>query len=292
MKNIIYIVIGTFLFAISVTLLAMPNHIAEGGIVGLSLLIYFGLGISPSISNLVIFIILLAVGIKFLPRHMIYKTLLNVPLLSLFIYLTENLGKPMEDPLLAAIFAGLLTGVGFGLIYQAGSSVGGTSIIALMLKVRLGWNLTGTGFALDALVVLAGIFIIGPVYTMYTLIALFIGKLATDYVLGGFDSKKAVNIISPKIQEISHRVMNEMSSSATMFEGHGEYTKEKRSVLYVVVRSHRLLHLKRLIKEIDPNAFVVVHNVKDVSGGTFFATHHSYYGPESTTVPQNKGNNI
>lgn len=291
MKNIIYIVIGTLLFALSITQLAMPNKIAEGGIIGLSLLIYYGLGISPGISNLVIFIILLALGVKFLPRHMIYKTLFTVPLLSLFIFLTEDWGQPMEDPLLAAIFAGLLTGIGFGFIYQAGSSVGGTSIVAWILNVRLGWHLTGTGFALDALVVLAGFFIIGPVYTMYTLISLYLGKLATDYVLGGFDSKKAVNIISPKVQEISHRVMHEMSSSATMFEGHGQYSKEKRNVLYVVVRSHRLLHLKRLIKEIDPDSFVVVHNVKDVSGGTFFASNHSY-GQESQSLSQNEAKNI
>lgn len=270
MKNIMYIIIGTLLFALAVTQLAMPNSIAEGGIVGMSLLIYYGLDISPSISTPIIFILLLGIGIRYLPRHMVYKTIFNVALFSFFIWIFEGVyAQPMEDPLLAAIFAGAITGVGFGFIYQAGSSVGGTSIIARAFNQQLGWDLTGMTLVLDALVVIAGIFIIGPVSTMYTLITLYIGKVVTDFVLGGFDSKKALNVVSPYSEQISERITKELASSATVFDGRGEYMKEQRRVLYIVIHSHRLLRLKRVIKEVDPNAFIVVHNVKDVSGGTF-----------------------
>ncbi|WP_059102865.1 YitT family protein [Shouchella shacheensis] len=284
MRHLIYLVIGTFLFAISVTQFAMPNQLAEGGIIGLSLLLYFAFNTSPGIVSFVINAGLLAIGFKLLPRHMVYKSLLNVPLLSLFIYLTEDFGMQIPDTLLAAIFAGLLTGVGFGFIFRAGSSTGGTSIIARMLNHRFGWELTGTNFVLDVGIVLAGVFVIGPLYTMYTIVALYIGKKVTDYVLEGFDSKKAVNIVSLKGQEISEKVMNEMSSSATIFDGYGGFTKEKREVIYIVVRSHRLFYLKKLIQEVDSNAFLVVHNVKDVSGGTFFAPHH-HHPLDPTTVP-------
>lgn len=284
MKEYIYLTIGTLLFSLSVTLFAMPNQLAEGGIVGLSLLLYFSFEISPALVTFVLNAILLVIGFKLLPRHMVYKSLINVPLLSLFLFLTENLGQPIQDTLLAAIFAGLLTGIGFGFIFRAGSSTGGTSIIARMLNHKFGWDLTGTNFVLDAIIVVSGVFVIGPIYTMYTIIALYIGKKVTDYVLEGFDAKKAVNIISPKGQEISKRVMKEMASSATIFNGYGGYSKEEREVIYIVVRSHRLFYLKKLVHSVDPNAFVVVHNVKDVSGGTFFATHHDH-PLDPTTMP-------
>ncbi|MGY4691704.1 YitT family protein [Salibacterium sp. K-3] len=268
MKNTIYIIIGTLMFALAVTQLGMPNSIAEGGIVGISLLVYYGTGLSPSISTPIIFILLLSIGVRYLPRHMVYKTVFNVILFSFFIWMFEGMyTQPMEDTLLAAIFAGIITGAGFGFIYQAGSSVGGTSILARVFNRQLGWDLTGTTLALDAGVVLAGIFIIGPVYTMYTLITLYVGKVVTDFVLGGFDSKKALNIVSPYSEEISQRITHDLASSATVFYGEGDYMKEQRRVLYIVIHTHKLLQLKRVIKEVDPDAFIVVHNVKDVSGG-------------------------
>ncbi|WP_156321271.1 YitT family protein [Bacillus sp. JCM 19041] len=284
MKDYLYLTIGTLLFSLSITLFAMPNNLAEGGIVGLSLLLYFSIGLSPALVTFIFNAILLAIGFKLLPRHMVYKSIVNVPLLSLFIYLTEGFGQTIEDTLLAAIFAGLLTGVGFGFIFRAGSSTGGTSIIARMLNHRFGWELTGTNFILDSIIVISGVFIIGPINTMYTIIALYIGKKVTDYVLEGFDAKKAVTIISPKGEDISKRVLKQMSSSATIFDGYGGYTREQREVIYIVVRSHRLFSLKKLIHGVDPHAFVVVHNVKDVSGGTFFATQHDH-PLDPTTVP-------
>ncbi|GAB3044542.1 YitT family protein [Virgibacillus ainsalahensis] len=272
MRQAAYIVIGTLLCALSTTLLAMPNQIADGGILGISLLLYYAFEFSPGIITFIIFILLLGVSFKYLPKHIVYKTIINVPLLSLFVYLTENLGQPLEDPLVAAIFAGLVMGVGFGLIIQAGSSIGGTSIIARILHERFELNIVLTTFIGDALIVLAGIFVIGPLYTLYTIISLFVGKVASDYVLGGFDAKKAVNIISPKSLEISKQITNEMASSVTVFNGSGGYMEQDQKIIYVIVQSQRLLYLKKLIREIDPNAFVVVNNVKDVSGGTFFAT--------------------
>ncbi|KQL55833.1 MULTISPECIES: YitT family protein [Bacillaceae] len=286
-KDYVYIIIGTFLFSISITLYAMPNNLAEGGIVGLSLLLYFAYNLSPALVTFILNAVLLLIGFKLLPRHMVYKSIINVPLLSFFIFLTERLGQPIEDPLLAAIFAGVITGIGFGFIFRAGSSTGGTSIIARMLNHRFGWELTGTNFVLDAVIVVCGVFVIGPIYTMYTIVALYVGKKVTDYVLEGFDAKKAVNIISPEAQLISEKVTKQMSSSATIFNGYGGYSKKEREVIYIVVRSYRLFYLKKLVHEIDPNAFIVVHNVKDVSGGTFFATQHDH-PLDSTTMPDFK----
>lgn len=272
MKQTLLIVIGSLCVALGTTMLAIPNELADGGIIGISLLLHYAFGFSPGIVLFISYVVLIGVSIKHLPRHMVYKSLINVPLLSLFIFFTEKLGQPIGDPLVAAIFAGVVVGSGFGLIIQAGSSIGGTSIIGLMFNQKFGWDVVLVTFVFDIVIVLAGVFVIGPLYMLYTVIALFVGKVASDYVLSGFDAKKAVNIVSLKSIDISKRITKDMGSSATVYEGFGGYSGEGKKTVYVVVRSPRILYLKRLIREIDPDAFIVVHNVKDVSGGTFFAT--------------------
>jgi len=272
MKQNLIALAGTILCALSVTVFAMPNQIADGGIFGIGLLLFYAFGWSPGIVILIAFLLLQLVSFNYLPRSTFIKTMINVPLLSVLIYLSEGIvTEPIGDPLIGAIFAGLTMGVGFGLIIQAGSTIGGTSTIARLLAQRYEWNVVLTTFIMDAFIVLIGIFIIGPLYTLYTIISLFIGKVASDYVMAGFDAKKAVTIVSPNYTEISRRVTTTMASSATYFNGSGTFTDQEHFILYIVVPSYRLLMLKRIIREVDPDAFVVVNNVKDVSGGTFFA---------------------
>ncbi|SDI88959.1 YitT family protein [Natribacillus halophilus] len=274
MKSILFLTFGTFLFAFSITQFAMPNNLAEGGIAGLSLLLFYAFEFSPALVTFVFNAVLLAIGYRILPRHMVYKSLFNVPLFSFFVFLMEDLGQPMADPLLAAIFTGVFTGAGFGFIFQAGSTTGGTSTVARMLNHKLGWELTGANFVLDAIIVGVGIFIIGPLFTMYTIVALYIGKKITDYVLEGFQSRKALNVISEKGNEIADAVNRLMQSSATLYEGYGTYSDKKNYMVYIVIEKQRLFHLKQLIYEIDENAFIVVYTVKDVSGGTFLKKYH------------------
>lgn len=270
MKNTLLFVVGTFLYALSISLLAMPNSIADGGFVGISLLLYFSIGLSPSVVIFISFLILIIIGLKYLPKAVIIKTALNVPLLSFFVLITEGLGQPIGDPLMVALFYGLVMGVGFALVLQSGSSTGGSSTIALILKNKFDWNIVLVTFILDVIVVLSGVLIIGVLNTLYTIVGLFVGKITTDYVLGGFDSKKAFQIISTHNEEIAKRVIADLSSSATYINSSGVYTKQDQRILFIVIKNYRVVQLKRIIQEIDPNAFVVVNNVKDVSGGTFF----------------------
>ncbi|MFS0786553.1 YitT family protein [Shouchella sp. 1P09AA] len=271
MKNMVLLILGTMLAALSITLFAMPNEIADGGFVGISLLLYFSLDIPPSLVVFISFIIITLISMKYLSRQVVIKTAIATPLLSLFTFLTEDLGQPLGDPLVGGIFFGLFMGSAFGLILHSGGSFGGSSTVALILKRIFGWDVVLVTFILDLIVVLSGVFIIGVLNTLYTIIALFVGKLATDYVLNGFNAKKAFQIISTQNEEIARRVTQDLSSSATYINGSGVYASQEQKILYVVVNNHRVIHLRKLINDIDSNAFIVVSNVKDVSGGTFFA---------------------
>lgn len=146
MKDYGFMVLGTFFFAVSVAIFSMPNSLAEGGIPGLSLLLYFGLGWSPAIVTLIANTFIILIGYRYLPKAMIVKSIIAIPLFSLFLFMMEDFGSELNDPLLAALYAGVMTGIGFGFIFRSGSTIGGTSTIAKMFNYRFGWELTGTNF--------------------------------------------------------------------------------------------------------------------------------------------------
>ncbi|PAV28915.1 hypothetical protein CIL05_14930 [Virgibacillus profundi] len=274
MKDYGLMVLGTFFFAFSVAIFSMPNSLAEGGIPGLSLLLYFGLGWSPALVTFTLNGLILLIGYRYLPKAMIIKSIAAVPLFSIFLFIMEDFGSAMEDPLLAALYAGVFTGVGFGFIFRSGSTIGGTSTIAKMLNYKFGWELTGTNFVLDALVVAGGILVIGPILTLYTVVALFIGKRVTDYVLEGFESKKIVHIFSDYSESIARSIRENLGAHTTILQGKNDGNGNDENLIYVAVPKQQLFYLKKLIREVDEDAFTVVNTVKDVSGGSLAKAHY------------------
>ncbi|AIC95953.1 MULTISPECIES: YitT family protein [Shouchella] len=274
MKEYGFMILGTFFFAFSVAIFAMPNGLAEGGIPGLALLLYYSIGWSPSFVTLLANGLILLIGYRYLPRTMIVKSIVTIPLFSLFLYVLEDKSGPVHDPLLAALYTGVFTGIGFGFVFRSGSTTGGSSTIARMVNHKLGWELTGTNFVLDAAIVVGGIFVIGPVQTLYTVVALFIGKKVTDYVLEGFESKKVVHIFSSSYEAVAKSVRTNLGAHTTILQGKNDENGMDEHLIYVSVSKQQLFYLKKLIRDVDENAFTVVHTVKDVSGGSFSKAHY------------------
>lgn len=267
--DLIFITAGTLLYALALTFLAIPNNLADGGVPGLAIILYYAVGWSPGMVNFILSAVILLVGYRVLPKRTIFLTVFTVPLISFFIFITQIGMSSLGDPLVSAVFAGFFIGVGTGLIFRTGSSMGGTSVIARILNYNLGWDLTRTNFVLDAAVVISGLFIIGPLNTMYTIVALFVGKKATDIVLEGLDPRKAVSVISSEAPEVADEVIRQMKTSATVFEGYGGYLKENKDMAYVIINKYEIMKLKRIVHSIDESAFVVIHDVRDVFGGSF-----------------------
>ena len=268
-KDIGMIVIGCLSYALALTLLAIPNELTEGGVPGAALILYYAFDWSPGIVTFILTSIIMIIGFRYIPKRATALSLLTLPLISGFIYLTENIVPSLGDPLVSAIFAGIFIGFGTGFILRTGSTMGGTSLIARMCQDLLGWDLVRTIFVLDVLIVLSGLFVIGPLNVMYTLVALFIAKKATDLVIEGLDPRKAVSIISTKAPEIAEALINQMELSVTVLKGYGGYSKRDTDMTYVIINKYQLVRLKRIISEVDDKAFVVVHDVRDVAGGSF-----------------------
>ncbi|EJQ39250.1 hypothetical protein IEE_04922 [Bacillus cereus BAG5X1-1] len=272
-KEIALITIGSLLFAIGINYFAIPNRLSEGGIIGLTVVTYYLFDWSPGIVNFGLNAILLAVGYKFFDKKTMVYTIIGIVETSLFLYVTEHIQYQVNsDTLLAALFAGVFVGIGLGCMFKAGGTSGGSAILARLANQYLGWSV-GKGVLIIDIVVIAGsVFIIGQEKAMYTLVAVFVGAKVIDFIVEGMDTKTAVTIISNQPDLIRETITKNMTRGVTVLEGRGGYTGKNKEVLYVVINKQELVKLKQVISRVDEDAFVVIHDVRDVLGGGFKAS--------------------
>ena len=204
---------------------------------------------------------------RFLERRAIIYTLFSIFSCSLFLFITEETGKRLtNDTLLAAIFAGLLVGGGLGIIFRAGGTSGGTTILARIANQFLGWSMGKSILAIDIIVVAGSVFVIGLGKAMYTLIAVYIGAKAIDFIVEGLEEKVAVLIISNSSELVLDAITNKLSRGITVLEGRGGYTGDNKDVLYIVINRQEIVRLKNMIYAVDEHAYVTVHLVQEMIG--------------------------
>ncbi|PAV28381.1 hypothetical protein CIL05_17260 [Virgibacillus profundi] len=263
--DIFLIFAGGLIFSIGVNFFIIPNSLSEGGILGLTVIAHYLFGWSTGLINLVLNLSLLLIGYKFFERKMMYYTLVSIFSSSLLLYLTENKSWILtEDTLLSAVFAGLFIGIGLGLIFRAGGTNGGTTVLAKMANEYLGLTIGKAMLFIDIIVVLGSVFVIGVDKGMYTLISVYIGAKVIDFFIDGIDEKVAVFIMSNHADKIANNILHSMSRGITVLDGHGGYTGDDKKILYIVINGTELVRLKKLIKEIDDNAYVTVHQVNEI----------------------------
>lgn len=225
---------------------------------------------SPSIVNLVINGLLLIVGYKFLDKRTTLYTVIAVAFNSLFLHLTANWRIDSHEPTINAVFAGVLVGIGIGLIVRVGGTTAGTVILARIANKYLDWNISYGLLFFDLIVAFSSYFIIGPEKLMLTIVILYVGTKVMDFMIEGLNPKKAVMIISEHQNKIAEMVITQMDRGVTVLSGHGYYTKNPKEVLYIVISKQEVSALKKIVKAIDTAAFITIHDVRDVFGEGFW----------------------
>jgi uncharacterized membrane-anchored protein YitT (DUF2179 family) len=269
-KNIAAIFVGSFIFAFGINYFAISNQLSEGGFTGIALIFYYLFGWSPGVVILSLNIPLFFIGYKVFGKRTLIYTVIGTVAVSLGLEITKGWGEPIPgDPLLAALYTGVCVGLGLGLIFRTGGTTGGVDIIARLANKYFDWSIGRAMFLFDLGVISASAFIIGREKAMYTVVAVFIGARVIDFVVEGLDASKAATIISNSAVAISNKITSEMDRGVTLLKGRGGYTGTDREVLYVVLSRNELPRLKHLVHSVDPYAFVVVHDVRDVLGEGF-----------------------
>ncbi|GJM78400.1 UPF0750 membrane protein YxkD [Paenibacillus sp. HMSSN-139] len=267
--DIVIIIVGAFLFALAVNLFIIPNDFGEGGVTGVTIILYYLFQWSPSLVNIVINGLLLIVGYKFLDRQTTIYTVIAVAFNSLFLHLTENWRIDSHEPTINAVFAGVIVGVGIGLIVRVGGTTAGTVILARIANKYLDWNISYALLFFDLIVAFSSYFIIGAEKLMLTIVILYVGTKVMDFMIEGLNPKKAVTIISEKQNDIAEMVITQMDRGVTVLSGHGYYTKNPKEVLYIVISKQEVSTLKKIVRSIDQAAFLTIHDVRDVFGEGF-----------------------
>ena len=267
--NLLLLTAGSFLLATGVQSVAAAHGFLSGGILGVSLLLWYLTGaFSVSLWYLVICLPICVWGWFFVGRRFLLYTAYGSLCTSLFgMLITFQI--PVENELYAAVLAGVLNGAGAGIMLRTLGSAGGTDIVAVMLKER--WNIPigQFSFCFNAALFMAGAFTVSLDLIVASTISVFISANTLEYVLGMFNQRKMVFIISDHGEEICEAIIISQGFGATMLRGKGGYLGSDREILLTVTNNMALKKLENLVFGIDPHALFVVENTFYVSGGQF-----------------------
>lgn len=277
LQRIVPILIGSGIYAFSLHYFVIPNELMEGGVTGLSLLLFYVTGVPPSITTLLINFPLFLMGWKSLGRPaMVYSIIgtmgLSVSLWMMETWITVGSLHPFqseEDMLLAALYAGVTIGGGLGIVFRFGGTTGGADIIAKLVHKWRGWRIGKTLLVIDAIVITSSLLYISLEKVLYTLVVAFIASNVIDFIQDGAYAAKAFMIISERPEEICTSIETQLQRGVTLLQAKGGHTYKDRKVVYCVVNKQEARKLKLMIKTIDPHSFVVINDVHDVLGEGF-----------------------
>ncbi|HVN14867.1 MAG TPA: YitT family protein [Anaerolineales bacterium] len=274
-RDYILIIFGALTQAVSLRLFLVPAELASGGVTGISQLLNhftgWPIGLMVFIGNVPLFII----GWRFLGGYRFAlrtaTAIITYSLFTDFLLYIPFFPKHgiTDDILLNALYGAIVSGFGYGLVYRARGTSGGSDILARILNYFRGISMTQSYLIVDTAVVLAAGFVFGWKQALYAIITLYVSGLVAETTLEGASTARTAMIVTSKPDDISQRVLEDLQRGVTVLEGTGAYTGEARPVLYCVVTRAEVATLKAIVNEIDPNAFMVIGVAHEALGEGF-----------------------
>lgn len=272
-RDYAWIALGAVLYSLSFDWFYVPNQIGFGGLTALGMILNH---LSPAVPIgtvvLVLNIPLFILGWKFLGGHTLVSSLFAMAATSVLVDLIAAVYTfPPMDPMLAAVFGGVMLGVSLGMIFSRGATTGGTDLIARLLKLPFAWLPVGKLLmAVDLSMLLAvSIAFRSMESAMYGIISLYISTLVMDGVLYGMDRSKVAYIVTARPQEVAAEIDRQMDRGATFLHGEGSFSREEKLVLMCAFKQKQIVPLKALVHELDPDAFLIVCDAHEVLGQGF-----------------------
>ena len=270
-----FLLAGTFLYALATHCFMAPHDIAPGGVTGVATMLNHLFNINIGFTVLVLNIPILLLAWKFIGRNFCIKTLISILLFTIFTdYVTPLIpvytgGE--QARMLAALFGGILNGAGLGLVFSRGFTTGGTDVISSLIRLKLPFMSTGKMlFAVDLVVVSASVLVYGNIESaFFALISMFVTTKAIDAIVYSGDKGKLVLIVSNNSDEIAKNILENIGRGATFLKASGAYKKDDKNVIMTAVRTSQFFKLKKLVKSVDPMAFMIVSEASEIAGQGF-----------------------
>ncbi len=269
LREYVLLLAGAFILASSFNLFLSPNQIASGGVAGISIIVEELTGFKPAFIQWILNGLLFAAGLTVLGGDFAIKTAVGTMIFPFFVWLTEGWPAPTDNVMLAALYGGIGTGVGLGFVFRARGSTGGLALAAQLIHRWTGWSLGMAVALLDGLVIVGAGIVFTPEIALFALISLYIASKTIDILQSGFTFSKVAYVISKESEAISQAVLHDLDRGLTKLNGTGGYTGDSRTILMIVVSQAEVSRLKTIVKAIDPEAFVMISDTKEVLGEGF-----------------------
>ena len=263
--NIIMLTIGSIIAAAALECFLIPNTILDGGITGISIILYKLFKIPLSILVIVLNIPFLIIGYKNLGKHFLFRAIYSMLCFSLFLSFFELIKPFTEEILLATVFGGAILGVGVGLVIHFGGCIDGTESVAIVISKKTNLSVGQIVLLFNLIIYTIAGFIFGFDRAMYSLLTYIITFKVIDFVAEGLEQAKAAMIITEKGTSLSKEIYNKLGRTTTTIRGKGLISGEKE-VLYCVLTRIELFELRRIVEDMDESAFITILDVSDIIG--------------------------
>ncbi|MBE6024574.1 MAG: YitT family protein [Cellulosilyticum sp.] len=267
-KRIMSIILGTLLIAIATNGVLLPNHLLSGGVSGISMLIHFILGFKVSILVIAINIPLFILGFIFLKKTYLAYSLFGMLMLSFWLEVTNSILIPTDNILSILVVAGLLHGLGTGIIFRGNGSTGGTDIIAKIIYDHFSINMATVTLALNAIIIGLSIYFFDINIAVLTISTMFVSSQVVNFVVDGINRKRTIYIITDEVHQesLSKLILKELHRGVTVIPALGAYTESPRYILFTTVGVREVAKVRHLVLTSDPKAFMTVTETSQVIG--------------------------
>lgn len=268
-RDVAGILLGCLILALAIQGILVPARLLTGGITGVAIifnyLTRFPIWVWYAVLNIPIFI----AGYRFVSRRFIIYSLVGTAALSVFLAVIPPLHLQLENTLLAAIFGGVVAGLGTGIIFRSKGSSGGLDIVAIVVRRLWGYDLGETFFITHLLVLAASLFITNLELTLFSAISIFLSSQVMDTVEAGLQVNRTAMIISGKHIDIAAAILDTLHRGCTYLPARGAYSGEEKALIMVTVGKTQLPRLKEIVFKLDPGAFITVNETIEVYGQGF-----------------------
>jgi len=264
--NLLLITVGSTVCAMAVNGILIPHQFFSGGFTGIALLLHY---LFPSLSVSGVYFVLnipvFALGWMYVGRRFFVYSIVGLLVFSAVLQWSV-VRFPVQDQMLSALLAGIVLGVGSGIVLRSVGSAGGTDILSVILMKRFSIRLGTTILVFNGLILVAAAVLSSLEGALYTLIYFFVNARIVNLVVTGLSQRKAVFIISSEWESISHAILEKVHRGVTVIRGTGGYTGREHKILYTVITFRELSQIKQVIRDVDPKAFVVFTDTLEVMG--------------------------
>lgn len=266
LKSYVLLVVGSLLADWGIAGFLLPNHFVDGGVTGVSMLLAQFVGMPLAVWIALVNLPFIILGYKHIGREFAFKTAVSILFLSLWL-LVIHFPVVTADKLLGALFGGIFVGAGVGLAMRGGGVTDGTEIMAVILSKKTAATVGEIILGLNVVIFLVAAFFVGAEPALYSVLTYFAAFKTIDFLLHGLEAYNGVMILSGQNHAIREAILKELGRGVTILKGMGGYTSIEHEVLYCVVTRLELTRLQSLTQELDPNAFIVIAPVHEVTGG-------------------------